>query len=116
MDDDGLIRQIAMGDRTAFGTLYRCYAPHLLGYLQAQIGQRDIAEEVCHDVLLVVWQKAAQVQTAVCFSAWIFGIATRLACEACAHRAIWAADMDRSIEEWPCMDDPAEACERPEEM
>ncbi len=116
MDDEILIRQVATGDCAAFETLYHCYAPHLLGYLQTQIGQRDIAEEVCHDVLLTVWQKAGQCHPTSCVSTWIFEIASRLAHEARVHAVTWETEGEHAIENWPCRDDPAMAWERQEQM
>ena len=38
----------------------------------------ELAEEVCQDVLLVVWNKSAQFQSLAPLSSWIFGIAHRL--------------------------------------
>ncbi len=116
MDDDFLIRQVAMGDRIAFDTLYRCYAPHLLSYLQTRLGQLDVAEEVCHDVLLVVWQKAGQFQHTSRFSTWIFGIASRLAQKAQADDFTQETEVAYPIEDCPSMDDPAMAWERQEQM
>ena len=64
-EDDALIRRVADGDREAFETLYQRYAPRLRRYLYAQLGQTEIAEEVCHDVMLIVWQSAGCFQHAL---------------------------------------------------
>ena len=78
-EDDRLIRQVAVGDTDAFEVLYQRYAPRLYGYLQAQLGYSEVAEEVCHDVLLVVWSQAAQFRQAARLSSWIYGIARHMA-------------------------------------
>jgi len=118
MDDDILIRQIAMGNRTAFDTLYRCYAPHLRDYLYAQLGQFDVAEEVCHDVLLVVWQNAGQFQHESRFSTWVFGIASRLARKARTRALSRTTELSCPVPvvDRPSMDDPAVALEQQEQM
>ncbi len=116
MDDDLLIRQVARGDRAAFDTLYHCYAPHVLVYLQAQLGQLEVAEEVCQDVLLVVWQQAGQCRQVSQVSTWVFGIASHLAQKARAHEVNRGAEVNCPVEDWPSRDDPAMACEQQEQM
>ncbi len=88
-DDDAyhLIRRVAAGDVTAFVDLYEWFAPGLIRYLEPRLGQPELAEEVCQDVLLVVWQKAAQFEPRSRLSTWIFGIARRLAWKARSRQA-----------------------------
>lgn len=115
MDGTILIRQVAMGDRTAFDTLYRCYAPHLRGCLYAQLGQPEVAEEACHDVLLVVWQKASQFQHESRLSTWVFGIAARLARKGRTRASTPVTERDYPVEQL-AMDDAALALEHQERM
>ncbi|WP_089945644.1 RNA polymerase sigma factor [Candidatus Entotheonella palauensis] len=77
--DETLISRVAAGDAQAFEALYNQYAPRLRGYLQAQLGELDLAEEVCHDVMLVVWRNAGHFRHASRLSTWMFGIARRMA-------------------------------------
>ncbi len=77
--DHRLIRQVAAGDLAAFDILYQHYAPKLYGYLTAQLGQPELAEEVSQDVLLAVWHQAGQFRQASRLSTWIYGIAWRMA-------------------------------------
>lgn len=78
-DDDALIRRVADGDTRAFEALHERYAPRLRGYLRAQLGQPDLADDACHEVLLIVWTTAERFQHASQLSTWIYGIAWRVA-------------------------------------
>lgn len=69
------IRQIARGDRDAFETLYRTFAPRLFGYLYRTVGDCAVAEELTNDVMFEVWKGAAGFRGESKPSTWIFGIA-----------------------------------------
>jgi RNA polymerase sigma-70 factor (ECF subfamily) len=75
VDDTELLRRIAAQENDAFTALYARYAPQLLCYLTRRLGQRALAEEVCHDTLLTIWQKARHYDPAIPFAPWLFGIA-----------------------------------------
>ena len=77
--DDKLIRRVVNGDGRAFEVLYARYAPRLRGYLQAHLGEADLAEDACQEVLLIVWTTAGRFQHASQLSTWIYGIAWRVA-------------------------------------
>ena len=85
-ETEDLIRRVATGDATAFETLHRQYTPRLMGYLLPRLGYGHLAEEVCQDVWMVVWNRAAQFQAQSRFSTWLFGIAKRVAWKARARR------------------------------
>jgi RNA polymerase sigma-70 factor (ECF subfamily) len=70
-----LLRAVAAGDPAAFEQLYRHYAPHLAAFLRRRLGNPALANEVLHDVMLVVWQRAALFRPTGCVSTWLFGIA-----------------------------------------
>ncbi len=78
-DDLTLISQVATGDQSAFEVLYQRYFPRLIGYLQVHLRHPTLAEDVCHDVLLAVWQQAGTFRQASRLSTWIYGIAWRQA-------------------------------------
>jgi RNA polymerase sigma-70 factor (ECF subfamily) len=82
MDDTKLLRRIAAQENDAFTVLYHRYAPRLLCFLTRRLGQRALAEEVCHDVLLTVWQQARRYDPAIPFAPWLFGIARHKALSA----------------------------------
>ena len=83
--DDALIRRIVAGDIRAFESLYERYAPRLRGYLNAQLGQPDLVEDICQEVFLIVWTNADRFQHTSRLSTWIYGIAWRQARKANAR-------------------------------
>lgn len=113
-EDERLIRQVAAGDVVAFDTLYQLYAPRLRGYLCAQLGQPALAEEVCQDVLLVVWRKAGQFRQAARLSTWIYGIAWRLARQAQLRALAQAHKGEGLCEDTDMENDPGVEVERRE--
>jgi RNA polymerase sigma-70 factor (ECF subfamily) len=50
-----LVRAMADGDTHALDQLYARHGPSLLVFLTAQLGDRQVAEEVLQDVMLAVW-------------------------------------------------------------
>jgi RNA polymerase sigma-70 factor, ECF subfamily len=74
--DVELIRRVAAKDGKAFEQLYYLYAPRIGRYVSRLLKQREQVDEVVNDVLMVVWQNAAQFDaTASRLSTWMFGIA-----------------------------------------
>jgi RNA polymerase sigma-70 factor, ECF subfamily len=57
--DRDLIDAVSAGDRDAFVELYRRYANAALGLSLRILGEQAMAEEVCQEVFLSVWRKAA---------------------------------------------------------
>lgn len=90
-----LIHHIAKGDTEAFTTLYQRYLPRLRAYLTKQLGADALIDEVCQDVLMVIWQRAADLYTTTRVSSWIFGIARRQA------RTAWARGISASAAQPP---------------
>ena len=90
---DVLIRQVASGDALAFETLCQRYTPRLMRYLQPRLGDVVLAEDVCQEVLLIVWTQAGAFQALASLSTWIFGIAQRQAWKAYAR---WSQPVDES--------------------
>ena len=75
MEDTLLLRRVAARDTHAFDHLYRKYTPRLERFLAQYLHEPAKVEEVCNDVMLVVWNKAAQFQPISQVSTWIFGTA-----------------------------------------
>ena len=79
-DDVQLIQRVADGDSLAFERLYYRYRPRLVAYLTQRLKTPELVDEVCSEVLMVVWQKAAAFSLGARLSTWIFGIALRGEC------------------------------------
>ena len=71
-----LLRRIGAGDREAFKTFYFEYSPRIGRFLLKMLKHPERVEEVMNDVLMTVWQSAAQFDPAKGrFTTWLFGIA-----------------------------------------
>lgn len=70
-----LLEAIARGDRQAMSTLYTRYLPRLWRFLLRVTQDRDMIQELTNDVMLTVWQKAAEFRRESTVSTWILGIA-----------------------------------------
>ena len=57
--DAQVLRQVAVGDGSAFETLYQRYAPRVRAYLCKRMSKPEQVDEVPNDVMIVIWQKAA---------------------------------------------------------
>jgi len=55
---DALLVAIGAGDPRAFRRLYDATGNRLLGILIAQVGRRDLAEEILQESFIKIWQKA----------------------------------------------------------
>lgn len=74
-----LQRVAAEGDRAAFTTLFRHFAPRITGFLIKGGAARELAEELAQETLVIVWRKAAQFNAERATPAtWIYTIARNL--------------------------------------
>jgi RNA polymerase sigma-70 factor (ECF subfamily) len=69
------LRAVAAGDAAAFEQLYHHYAPRLAAFLRRRLGSPALVDDVLHDVMFVVWQRAALFRPMCRVSTWLFGIA-----------------------------------------
>jgi RNA polymerase sigma factor (sigma-70 family) len=74
-DDVLLLHRIATQDPQAFDIFYARYAPRLRGYLAHLLSDQTLVDEVCNDVMLVMWQHASCIPATVAPWAWLCGIA-----------------------------------------
>jgi RNA polymerase sigma-70 factor, ECF subfamily len=74
IDDDGLIRAAAAGDRPAFGELYVRYARMVHGILLARVPP-GVAEDLVQDVFLSAMKQLGKLRTAAAFRGWLGAIA-----------------------------------------
>lgn len=78
-EDWALIRRIGAGDRDAFAALYARYYDTVYRFAFQTTRRLDLVEDVIHEVMLVVWRKAAETVPLARASTWILGIAYRKA-------------------------------------
>ena len=73
--DDGLLSQIAEGDRRAFAQLMDRHIDRAHGLAKRVLGNKSDAEDVVQDAFLKVWQKAGQWQPGRAqFSTWLYRV------------------------------------------
>lgn len=73
--DDGLLSQIAEGDRRAFAALMDRHIDRAHGLARRVLGNRSDAEDVVQDAFLKVWQRAGQWQPGRAqFSTWLYRV------------------------------------------
>jgi len=77
-----LIGQIAARQLPAFDTLYRCYHPRLVRFLDRMTRRPSLVDEVLNDTMFVVWNRADSYNGQSKVSTWIFAIAYRKALKA----------------------------------
>lgn len=73
--DEGLMANVAKGQRGPLETLVRRYATPLLTFIQRMIGDRHRSEELFQEVFLAVWNKKHQYEFPRAFKPWLFAIA-----------------------------------------
>ena len=100
-DDAQLIRRIAARDRDAFECLYKRYSPRLLSFLSRYLGVSCLREEVVNEVMIVIWQRAADFRPTCRPSTWILGIARRKAFEAYSRAGKEQSRAESALPPWP---------------
>lgn len=70
-----LLARVAKKDREALAEVYARFQRPLFRYLFHLLGQKELAEDVLQEVMLIVWQKAHTFQGTAQAASWMFGIA-----------------------------------------
>jgi len=73
--DDELMQKIKKGDMHAFGILAGKWKCRLFNFAYKVVGDYELAEDVCQEVLLRVYQKAEQYRPREQFKTWLYRIA-----------------------------------------
>jgi RNA polymerase sigma-70 factor (ECF subfamily) len=103
VSDGELIERIVARDRGALTLLYDRYYHPLLRFIHRLTGDIEAAQEGVNDVMLVVWNQAADFAGRSKVSTWIMGIAYRKALKLRLSLHKWvfrfkAADWENTIE------------------
>ena len=56
------------------GQIYRDYAAHLLRFIEARVGDRQVAEDILHDVFEKVHTRLGSVREMTSLRAWLFQV------------------------------------------
>jgi RNA polymerase sigma factor (sigma-70 family) len=82
-----LLGRVALGDRAAFGVLYRTSAAHLLGVILRIQNDRAQAEDVLQEVFVNVWKSAGSYDAArAAPMAWLASVARNRAIDSLRRR------------------------------
>ncbi|MEP2937614.1 MAG: sigma-70 family RNA polymerase sigma factor [Gilvibacter sp.] len=88
MDLNRLITDFKKGDTKAYNTLYAMYAESVLGIIYNIVRDHDVAQELCQDVFIKVWNKANQYDDSKGrFFTWLINIARNTAIDHLRSRA-----------------------------
>jgi RNA polymerase sigma-70 factor (ECF subfamily) len=94
-----LINHVAMGDRTAFATLYRATNPKLFSICLRILKDRPDAEEALQEIYIKVWQRSKTFATSAGTpSSWLASIARNHAIDTIRARKPVADDLDEAYD------------------
>lgn len=85
-DENILLRQLGEGNREAFATLYRTYAPKCAEWVQLILKDDSAAEDITHDIFIKVWQKRERVSRVASFSSYVFSMTRNAVLDHLEHR------------------------------
>lgn len=93
--DWALLRAMADGDVRALNEVYGRYGPMLLGFLNARLPSRELAEEVLQDVMLAVWDNAHKFEARSKVKTWLLVIARNRAINATRRKKLPLIDINQ---------------------
>lgn len=73
--EERLLARVARHERDALAELYERFQRPLFTYLFHLLGQKELAEDVLQEVMVIVWQNAGDYRGAAPVARWLFGIA-----------------------------------------
>lgn len=80
--DAALAAGMACRDANCLEEVYRLYAPRLMAYLLARLGDRSLAEDTLQEVMLSAWKGAAHFRGECRLYTWLLSIARNQAINA----------------------------------
>jgi RNA polymerase sigma-70 factor (ECF subfamily) len=102
MDDDQLMRQIALGDKAAFTEFATRHIKKIVEFAMRYMRNRDDAEDIAQEAFTRLWTKASQWQArGVAPRSWLYRISYNLCIDALRKqksRMNVVADINQSME------------------
>ncbi len=74
-EDARLVQRLSGGDETALVTIMDRYGGALLAFTLRMVGDKYLAEEICQDTMVKVWQQAGAFRMDGHLRAWLFRVA-----------------------------------------
>lgn len=84
--DNDLVREFIAGNDAAFTQLVSKYKDALTNYLNAMVGDFDVAVDLCQETFLRVYKNIRRYSHIFQFSTWVYRIATNLAIDEMRYR------------------------------
>lgn len=97
-----------------FETLVKRYQKPLFGYLMRYLGNANLAEEVCQETFVKVFEKRHLYQQDKPFKPWLYQIAVNTATDKFREKRIAPATLEDKAEPMAKVDSPASDLERQE--
>lgn len=94
--DASLLRKFALGDASAFTTLYHRHKDALFHFLFCNLPNTAIVEEIAQESWIVVIEQAAKFEERAAFRTWLFTIARNRLIDHQRRKANTAATVDES--------------------
>lgn len=73
-EDARLVQRLSGGDETALVSIMERYGAAMLAFAQRLVGDKYLAEEICQDTMLKVWQQAGAFRMDGHLRAWLFRV------------------------------------------
>lgn len=74
-NEEQLVNEFRRGNSSAFGIIYEHYKNNLCNYCYSVVKDKDVAEDIVHDVFLRIWDDIQTLNDPLSFRSWIFTIA-----------------------------------------
>jgi RNA polymerase sigma-70 factor, ECF subfamily len=84
--DNDLVREFLAGNDAAFTLLVTKYKDALINYLNAMVGNHDVAADLAQETFLRVYRNISRYSNIYQFSTWLYRIATNLAIDEMRYR------------------------------
>lgn len=98
MPDWMVVRAMANGDTAALDELYTRHGSAVLGFLNARLSDRQLAEEVLQDVMLAAWDHAASFREESKVRTWLLAIARNRAINSQRKRRVQQVELSESFQ------------------